>query len=114
MGLKKLKILSIDLNGGCGENGRPGDLRRLQKHPALQEIRLISNEENKLIPLYTGLSIAVEVPLTTSLCGFFATQQLKVLHLFFRKRVKVNIQRFLAILLLCCVLFAEGWDITMS
>ena len=93
MGLKKLRTLTINLEQDCGESGCFGDLRKLQKHPALQEIRLISNVKMNIFWVFKE---AVTIRLAESLCHLSASQQLKVLSLMICDlKTKVNIQRFL-------------------
>ena len=111
MGLKKLKTLSITLARITGGSDRQGDLSKLQKHPCLQEIRLISNGGQEVIGVFEK---SVSVPLTRNLCNFFAAQQLKVLNLMFRTHVEVNIQCFPTTHLLFLVRYAEGWDMSVA
>ena len=102
MGLKRLRILSIDSGRDRGESGRPGDLRTLQKHPSLQEIRLISD-----------FAKAGSGTLPESLCSFFAIQHLKVLSLLFRDQVEVNTQPFLAVLLSLSYCLQKGGTLSI-
>ena len=58
MGLKKLRTLSILLETDCNESDCLGDLSKLQKHPSLQEICLISDWEEKKKMLFFGKASA--------------------------------------------------------
>ena len=102
MGLKKLRSLTITLEQDCRETDSSGDLCKLQKHPALQEIRLLLSAK---IEGFWAFGEEASVPVARGLCSFYASQQLKVLHLIVSKaRAKVNIQRFHSVLFCCNIM----------